>query len=356
MNMLNNKNVLVTGHTGFKGSWLCAILNKLGANVYGYALEPNDISLYTYANIKNILCGEIISDILDINKLKTFIYDKGIDVIFHLAAQPLVRESYISSKYTFDVNTIGTANVLECLKNYYKPCIIICITTDKVYANNECGIPFKEDDPLGGYDPYSASKAAAEIVIDSYRKSFFNPAEYNKTHKIQLASVRAGNVIGGGDFANDRILPDIIKSIKNNTSVDIRNPQSIRPWQHVLEPLYGYIFLANKMLEYPTNSKWSSAWNFGPNEESFKSVRYIVDKTIELFGYGSWNNISSNTHLHESNVLKLDSSKAINKLNWHPKWNVDTALAKTVEIYKSILNNNENIRDLMLKQIYEYEK
>jgi CDP-glucose 4,6-dehydratase len=352
--MFNNLNVLVTGHTGFKGSWLCKILNDFGANVYGYSLKPNEMSLYKLANIKNILCGETIGDILNYNRLKTCIYDKGIDVIFHLAAQPLVKESYSLSKYTFDVNTIGTTNVLESLKGYYKPCVVICITTDKVYQNNELGIPFKEDDPLGGYDPYSASKAAAEIVIDSYRKSFFNPDSYGHSHSIQLASVRAGNVIGGGDFANDRIIPDIVRSIQSNSSVDIRSPNSIRPWQHVLEPLYGYISLANKMLNNPNDTQWSSAWNFGPVEESFKSVKYIVDKTIELFGCGSWNDVSVGPHLHESKILKLDSTKAMNALDWRPKWDVDTAIAKTVEIYKAILDSTD-INNIMMKQIYEYE-
>lgn len=358
-NYFNSRKVLITGHTGFKGVWLCKILNYLNAIIYGYSNEVKHKSLYNYANVRKILNNECIDDILNYNALYTYINNVSPDVIFHLAAQPLVRQSYCESKYTFDVNAIGTANVLECLKNYKKPCCVICITTDKVYINNELGIPFKEDDPLGGYDPYSASKAAAEIVIDSYKKSFYNPKNFNIKHKIQVASARAGNVIGGGDFADDRIIPDIVRSIQSSTSINIRNPYAIRPWQHVIEPLFGYIDLAANMMHNPNNCEmWSSAWNFGPNETSFKNVEHIVKTMIDLFGIGSYEILNDNNELHEASVLKLDSNKAKTHLNWISKWNVDIALYKTYEIYNAIINNasSNELNELMIKQIKEYEQ
>lgn len=357
--IFKNKKILITGHTGFKGTWLCNILYHYNAELHGYSLNASQFSLYSLLNANKLMTSECISDILNFDYLKTYINTIKPDIIFHLAAQPLVRKSYTQSKYTFDVNAIGTANVLECLKNYKKPCCVICITTDKVYINNELGIPFKEDDPLGGYDPYSASKAAAEIVIDSYKKSFYNPKNFNIKHKIQVASARAGNVIGGGDFADDRIIPDIVRSIQSSTSINIRNPYAIRPWQHVIEPLFGYIGLAANMMHNPNNCEmWSSAWNFGPNETSFKNVEHIVKTMIDLFGIGSYEILNDNNELHEAGVLKLDSNKAKTHLNWISKWNVDIALHKTYEIYNAIINNasSNELNELMIKQIKEYEQ
>lgn len=293
---------------------------------------------------------EYFNDILDFKMLKNAIVKTNPDIIFHLAAQPLVRKSYSSPLETFSTNAIGTANVLECCRDLKQRCAVVCITTDKVYENSELGIPFKEDDKLGGYDPYSASKAMAEIVVQSYRRSFFSNDD-----NIRVASARAGNVIGGADFAEDRIIPDIVNSISSNTIVEIRNPKAIRPWQHVLEPLDGYIKLAEKL--YILNDAcWQNAWNFGPNEDSFKEVEYLVNKAIEIFGYGKQKDISSKMNLHEAKILKLDSSKANTILEWNPKWSIDKTISKTIEWYKCYIDDGKNKAfKLMKMQIEEYE-
>jgi CDP-glucose 4,6-dehydratase len=314
-NTFKNKKVFVTGHTGFKGSWLVAWLHLLGAEIKGYALAPiNEFDLY-YQIGGDELCQSVIADIRDLKKLKNELLAFQPDFIFHLAAQPLVVESYNNPLSTHEVNVIGTANVLEVLKYLDKACIAVMITTDKVYHNLENGQAYKEDDRLGGYDPYSASKAAAEIIIDSYRKSFFNPLNH-PSHLKSISVARAGNVIGGGDWAKDRIVPDIIRALINNESINIRNPEAVRPWQHVLEPLNGYLTLAAKQYEFPV--KFAEAFNFGPNLSDNITVKELAEKIVSL-----WKKdkvvMTLNKHLlHEASLLTLDINKAKEYLNWQP--------------------------------------
>ena len=350
---LCNKKILVTGHTGFKGSWLVKLLYRYTSSIYGLSLKPRSgESLYEMLGIWNYLAKEYYCDILDFDKTAEIIAEIKPDVIFHLAAQSLVCESYKRPLDTFNVNAGGTANLLEAVRAFGGPAAVICITTDKVYENSESGVPFTETDPLGGYDPYSASKAAAEIVIQSYRKSFFNLADYGVKHYVQLASARAGNVIGGGDFAENRLAPDIYRAVKSGNDFILRHPDSVRPWQYVIEPLVGYMMLADKMLgEY--NSEYSSAWNFGPGPESFITARQLTKKALTIFGHGLYKEAVNSNSMHEAGILKLDSSKAMDKLGWIPKTGIDEALIKTFTWYKALLDG-QDINIVINKQIDEY--
>lgn len=357
--MFDNKKILITGHSGFKGSWLIKILSmKSNAKLYGFSTMSDDYKLYKILNVRSLLQNYDVGNVSDFYDIYNVIHYVQPDIIFHLAAQPLVRDSYECPLDTFNINAGGTANLLEAVRQLKKKCVVICITTDKVYENNESGTQFKETDPLGGYDPYSASKAAAEIVIDSYRKSFFNSSKYGTDHLVQLASARAGNVIGGGDFSKDRIVPDIYRAMKTNGSnIELRNPLAIRPWQHVLEPLDGYIKLAQKMCdEEDKHSIWSSAWNFGPSEKSFKTVKYIAQKAIKIFNAGRILCNANISNKHEAGILMLNSEKANNVLDWNPKWNVDKALSKTFEWYKLMLDKEprKKLVKAIENQIEEY--
>ena len=346
-----NKTVLITGHTGFKGSWLAIWLHSLGAKVVGYALEPNTTpSLYQVIS-GDKLCKSIIGDVRDASKLHQAIVDCQPNFVFHLAAQPLVRESYNIPAETFDVNVIGTANVLDGIRMLKKPCIGVMVTTDKVYENNETGQAYKESDRLGGYDPYSASKACSEIVIDSYRKSFFNPKDYNK-HQKAIASGRAGNVIGGGDWAADRLIPDIVRALSKNELISIRNPQAVRPWQHVLEPLFGYLTLGAKLSENPVN--YAEGFNFGPQLNDVLTVDNMVQMALKIWGSGQVNYPQLNNQPHEAGLLSLDISKAQNDLNWKPKWNAKQALEYTLEWYRTYYQDG-NVIEKMIEQITNYE-
>ena len=349
-NYYKGKNVFLTGHTGFKGSWMLCWLHLLGAKVKGYALAPQtEDDLYNVIN-GNELCESIIADIRDKKKLEQEIIDFQPDFIFHLAAQPLVRLSYEIPAETFEVNVMGTANVLDALRKIEKPCVAVMITTDKVYENKEWHYPYRESDRLGGYDPYSASKAAAELVINSYRNSFFNTHNY-QNHLKSIASARAGNVIGGGDWAKDRIIPDTVRALKNGESILVRNPNAVRPWQHVLEPVSGYLHLATKMVDEPI--KYTSAWNFGPNQEDNLTVKEIAEKAIKIWGNGKFHTPKSDQPLHEAKLLKLDINKTVNELEWQPKMNASKAIQWTIEFYKnnSILNSVK-----IFNQINEYQK
>jgi len=329
---VRGKRVFITGHTGFKGSWLALWLHQLGAQVYGYSLPPpTSPSNYALSNIKAILAGEWIADIRDRNQMEVAIQACQPEVIFHLAAQPLVRASYREPFETFEVNVMGTASVLDAVRATNKPCAVICITTDKCYENREREAGYSEEEPMGGYDPYSASKGAAEILIASYRRAFFNPDTF-AMHGVQLASARAGNVIGGGDFAEDRIVVDLIKALQTEETLKVRNPQAIRPWQHVLEPLSGYLALAQKMVSTPS-PRWCEAWNFGPEQESERTVGELVDLFVKTWGSGRWEDISSPYHLHEASILRLKIDKAKNKLNWSPRWTFETMIERTVAWY-----------------------
>jgi len=345
------KKVFLTGHTGFKGAWLLKILNLLGAEVKGYALPPeNEFDLFNLIEGAQ-MCQSVISDIRDKERLRSEIKAFQPDFIFHLAAQPLVRLSYQKAVETFEINAIGTANLLESIKALDNPCSVVLITTDKVYHNNEWLYPYRETDRLGGYDPYSASKACAELIIDSYRNSFFNPDNYN-THKKAIAVARAGNVIGGGDWAKDRLIPDIARALGKKEKIVLRNPAAIRPWQHVLEPLVGYLVLGTSLST--DHRDFSQAYNFGPNADDVLSVEQMVQLAIQSWGGGSYEKFEQAGQLHEAQILKLDISKAIAELQWRPKMNVAQAIQNTIEWYKMYFNNKGQIQAFTEKQILDF--
>ncbi len=331
LNAYKNKRVFITGHTGFKGSWLWLWLHQLGAEIKGYSLPPvSEQSLFNQIN-GDEFGDSVLANILDKTRLEKDLLSFEPDFVFHLAAQPLVRLSYNLPVETFEVNAIGTANVLNAVRSLGNPCVVVCITTDKVYENKEWHYPYRETDRLGGYDPYSASKACAELIISSYRNSFFNPNAYS-SHKKSIASARAGNVIGGGDWAKDRIIPDIINALQNNTPIPVRNPKSIRPWQHVLEPLAGYLQLGQKMLEEPI--KFADAWNFGPYNEDNLTVEELVTIAIETWGSGSMEKILTPDAPHEAGLLKLDINKTIHDIGWKPRMNASEAISTTIQWYR----------------------
>ena len=346
------KRILVTGHTGFKGAWLLQILNTLDPIITGYALEP-EYETNLFSEIKgNQLCDSIIGDLRDRDLLYKAVVDFQPDFIFHLAAQPLVRLSYSIPSETFEVNAIGTANLLNAVRMLEKKCNVILITTDKVYHNNEWEYPYRENDKLGGYDPYSASKACCELVIDSYRNSFFNTNNY-AYHKKAIAVGRAGNVIGGGDWSNDRLIPDIVKSLSKNEEMGIRNPQSVRPWQHVIEPLFGYLELGVKLSKNPI--KYGQAFNFGPNISDALCVQEMVERAIEIWGTGRYKSINDTNNPHEAGLLKLDISKAVNQLNWKPIFNAQIAVERTINWYKQYYAGVSAI-ELIKSDIEFYQK
>lgn len=332
------KKVFVTGHTGFKGSWMLKMLTMMGAEVKGYALAPvGDLNLYSIIN-GDSLCESVIMDLRDREALKKAVVDFEPDFVFHLAAQPLVRLSYQIPSETFEVNAIGTANVLDAVMMLSKPVYAVLITTDKVYYNNEWDYPYRETDRLGGYDPYSASKACTELVIDSYRNSFFNVNKYS-THQKAIAVARAGNVIGGGDWSADRLIPDIVKALHNNRKIEIRNPNSVRPWQHVLEPLAGYLLLGANLKDAP--QAFSQAYNFGPDVNDALPVTNMVDMAINAWGSGAYFVNQDINQPHEAGLLKLDVSKAQAELNWSPKMNAGQAVDKTVRWYREFYGNGD---------------
>ncbi|WP_339060522.1 CDP-glucose 4,6-dehydratase [Tepidibacillus marianensis] len=344
--VFKDKTVLVTGHTGFKGSWLSIWLNELGANVVGYALDPyTEKDNFVLSNLSDKIIN-IRADIRDSVKLQETFDEYQPDIVFHLAAQPLVRLSYEFPKETYEINVMGTLNILECIRNSSSTKVGIMITTDKCYDNKEQLWGYRESDPMGGYDPYSSSKGCAELLISSYRNSFMNPIYYDK-HKKAIASVRAGNVIGGGDWAEDRIIPDCIRAIESGIPIEIRNPNAVRPWEHVLEPLSGYLLLAEKMLESPLI--YSEAWNFGPNLESIISVEEMANKVINIYGHGQVKNISDSNERHEAKLLNLDISKAKFKLGWNPTLKINETLKLTVDWYKRY--STDDVYNLCIEQI-----
>lgn len=347
--VFNGKRVFLTGHTGFKGAWMLQILNWLGAEVKGYALAPEkEKDLYNQLQGDELCYSSVIGDLRDLKKLHGEMVRFEPHFVFNLAAQSLVRRSYDQPADTFMINTQGTAHMLDALRDVKGECVALMITTDKVYQNPERGIPFKEEDKLGGYDPYSASKAAAEIVIESYQRSFFNVDKYDE-HKTAVASVRAGNVIGGGDFADDRIIPDIVRAIELLEPVGLRNPASVRPWQHVLEPIGAYLMLAAKMSEAP--KQFISAYNFGPNEDDMLTVEDLTKIFIERFGKGSYKVLEQQGALHEAKLLLLDSKKAKQQIGWEPKLDAETAIRWTADWYA---DKEHTAQEKCLKQIKQY--
>lgn len=345
MSFWQGRKVFITGHTGFKGGWLALWLNSMGAEVHGYALQPpTSPNLFDAADIKSCLNTHTIADIRDLASLKEAINNAKPDIVFHLAAQPLVRQSYNDPLETYTTNVIGTVNLFESIRQTPSVRAIVNVTTDKCYENREWIWPYREDEAMGGYDPYSSSKGCVELVTSAYRRSFF--AESG----VAIASARAGNVIGGGDWAQDRLIPDFLRSLGEKKSLIIRSPDAIRPWQHVLEPLSGYILLADRLLS--DGQAYATAWNFGPREEDAQPVKWIVEKLVSSTPGATWQ-LDKDPQPHEANYLKLDSSKARTMLNWQSRWDLETALSKIIDWHRS-WQNDDDMRAVCLKQIQEY--
>ena len=344
-----NKKVLITGHTGFKGSWLSLWLKRLGAEVLGYSLEPPTQPNHFHLLSLNI--HSIIGDIRDREKFYSVVEDFKPDIVFHLAAQPLVRYSYKNPIETFETNIIGTANVFEACKKVSSVKAIVNITSDKCYENKEWVWGYRENDSMGGYDPYSASKGCAELITSSYRNSFFNIKDYGEKHNTLLASARAGNVIGGGDWSEDRLIPDIVKATSKKEKVFIRNPLATRPWQHVLEPLSGYLHLGQKLLQ--GKKEFADGWNFGPNDESIVSVEEVVTKAKSFWNEIEYEINTDLADLHEAMLLKLDCSKAHYYLKWKPIWDINKTLQKTINWYKTFYEKKEILTNSDLQSYIE---
>lgn len=344
------KRVFVTGHTGFKGAWLSLWLAQMGAQVKGYALPPpTSPSLFEAGDVAG--CMEtVFADVNDQERLKHELCTHRPEIVFHLAAQPLVRESYRSPVETYQTNVMGTVHLLEAVKACSDVRSTVVITTDKCYENREWVWPYRENDSLGGWDPYSSSKACAELVVAAYQRSFFSAAA-NSGGTVGVASARAGNVIGGGDWAKDRLIADIFRGFSAGKTVRIRNPDAVRPWQHVLEPLHGYLQLAERL--YESGSQFSSAWNFGPDVSDAKPVRWIADYIIERWDKGARWLQDSGEHVHEAKMLKLDWSKAAAELKWRPVLNLEGALDLTVSWYRAYLEG-ASVRTITLQQILAY--
>lgn len=346
------KRVLVTGHTGFKGSWLSIWLHELGAEVVGVGLDPaTERDNFVLSGIGGKIKADIRTDIRDGEKMKEIFTEYRPEIVFHLAAQPLVRLSYEIPVETYQTNVMGTINVMEAIRATDSVKVGVMITTDKCYENKEQIWGYRENEPMGGYDPYSSSKGAAEIAIASWRRSFFNPERYSE-HGKSIASVRAGNVIGGGDWALDRIIPDCIRALEARKPIDIRSPKAIRPWQHVLEPLSGYMLLAKRMWESPT--EYCEGWNFGPSAESISTVWEVASRVVDDYGSGSLRDLSAPNALHEAKLLMLDISKAKFRLGWEPRMDIDQTVALTVDWYRRY--TSEPVYTLCTSQIQEYLK
>lgn len=347
----SGKRVFITGHTGFKGSWLSYWLQSLGAIVKGYSLPPlTEPNLFSLLKLDRDV-ESVIGNINDYSTLSRELIDFRPDFIFHLAAQPLVRKSYKDPLNTFQTNVVGTANVLQALNHLQKPCICICITTDKVYQNNEWIYPYRENDRLGGYDPYSASKACSEMVISSFSNSYFNIHTYRE-HNKAIASARAGNVIGGGDWSEDRLLPDIVKSLSEKKDIIIRNPSAVRPWQHVMEPLAGYMQLALSLQQ--DVYKYSGGWNFGPQTEDNFSVLELSKIAINIWGEGNINISQDANAPHEAHLLRLDISKAVGELKWSPKMRAEEAIRRTIRWYKAFYCGSD-VKKLVEEDLKYYQ-
>lgn len=346
-----DRRVFITGHTGFKGGWLSLWLQSLGAQVTGYALKPpTNPSLFEVASVAKGMTS-IEGDIRDLRSLGDAMRAAQPEIVIHMAAQPLVRYSYLNPVETYETNVMGTVNLLEAVRTVPSVRAVVNITTDKCYENREWVWGYRETDPMGGYDPYSSSKGCAELVSAAFRSSFFNSADYAK-HRVAVATVRAGNVIGGGDWAADRLVPDTLSAYAQGKPVSIRNPHSIRPWQHVLEPLRGYLMLAERLFD--EGPAFAEAWNFGPIDDDARPVGWIVQEMASLWGDGAAVEIAGGPHPHEAAYLKLDISKARGRLGWSPRWTLGVALTKIVEWHRAFLSS-EDMRAKTISQIEEFQ-
>ena len=349
------KNVFVTGHTGFKGSWLCLWLQALGSQVTGFALQPDQQSLFNQADVSASM-NSLTGDVRDLLAFKTAVAAAKPEIVIHMAAQALVRESYKDPVNTYTTNVLGAVNLFEAIKSTPAVRAVVNVTTDKCYDNKEWVWGYRENESLGGHDPYSSSKACSELVTASYRQSFFSAQHFDQ-HGVAIATARAGNVIGGGDYAVDRLIPDIVSSFATGKTVNIRYPQAIRPWQHVLEPLCGYLMLAQAL--YEDGSEYAQAWNFGPHLEDAQTVEWIVRHMAEQWAAQTgaqavWQ-VDGGQHPHEAYNLRLDTSKAQSLLAWKPKLNIGTALDWVTQWYRGA-NQGHSARELTLKQIQTYQK
>ncbi len=344
LDFYKGKRVFVTGHTGFKGSWLCKILAMAGAKVTGYSLNPpTEPNLFSVSGVEKDITS-VIGDIRDMAALKAAFDKARPEIVLHLAAQPIVRDSYKEPAYTYETNVMGTVNILECVRN--SDCVrsFLNVTTDKVYKNNEWEWGYRENEPLDGFDPYSNSKSCSELVTHSYKSSFFADG------RTAISTARAGNVIGGGDFANDRIIPDCVRAAEKNADIIVRNPYSTRPYQHVLEPLFAYLLIAQKQYEDNSAAGW---YNVGPDECDCVTTGELVQLFCEKWGNISWKNVAEANAPHEANFLKLDCSKLKAAFGWKPRWHVDEAVQKTVE-WSRVYFNKGDIPGIMEKQIEEF--
>lgn len=343
----HGKRVFLTGHTGFKGSWLSLWLQSMGAVLHGYALTPpTNPSLFEEANIADGMLSTI-GDVLDYTHLLKALSQSCAEIVIHMAAQPLVRLSYEQPVETYATNVMGTVHLLEAIRQVGSVRAVVNVTTDKCYENKEWVWGYREDEPMGGYDPYSNSKGCSELVTSAYRRSFFRSTD------TALASARAGNVIGGGDWAVDRLVPDILRAFERREPVIIRNPYATRPWQHVLEPLSGYLTLAQKLYEH--GQEFAEGWNFGPNEDDAKPVQWIVEKLVQDWGNGASWRLDGGKHPHEAHYLKLDISKVKTRLDWHPRWSLSTALEK-ISTWHQVWRKHDNVQAICLNQIEQYNQ
>lgn len=346
-----DRRVLVTGHTGFKGGWLALWLECLGAEVSGYALAPaTSPNLYEAANVSRGLKGSVIADIRDLNRLRDVIRRARPEIVIHMAAQPLVRSSYADPIETYSVNVVGTVTLLEAIRRAGGVRAVVSVTSDKCYENREWAWGYRESDPMGGFDPYSSSKGCAELATAAMRASFFHPESWSE-HKVAVASARAGNVIGGGDWAEDRLVPDLIRAFTAGRAAAVRRPEAVRPWQHVLEPLSGYLVLAQRLVQ--DGPAYAEGWNFGPWESDAREVGWLSRRVSELWGDGARCEGDRGVHPHEATFLKLDCSKARARLGWRPRWQLDRALEETVAWYRAFYRGTD-IRALSVGQIEAY--
>lgn len=350
-NFYKGKRILVTGHTGFKGSWLSIWLHELGAEVVGIGLNPySEKDNFVLSGVGSKLKADIRADIRDGQKMKEIFAEYQPEIVFHLAAQPLVRLSYDIPVETYEANVMGTIHIMEAIRATKSVKVGVMITTDKCYDNCEILEGYVETDPFGGYDPYSSSKGACEVAIQSWRRSFFNPEDYGKKHTVSLASVRAGNVIGGGDWAKDRIIPDCIRALEEGRVIDIRSPKAVRPWEHVLEPLSGYMLLAQLMWDNPT--EFCEGWNFGPEAEGVSTVWEVASEVIKNYGSGELKDSSDSNAVHEANLLMLNINKAKSRLGWYPRMNMQQCMKLVVDWYKRY--QKEDVYELCVEEINKF--